>query len=256
MPQTLNRIIHEADYREMNVSRRKAWEINMALATLHATRPQEGNQEIAVGLGAGMETTTWKIAPYFDTVIPTDLYNGMGEWKLYGNSDFITHTTRYAPTGYGNVDNVFPQHQDATQLTLPSEFSDFVYGLGSIEHYLLQGQFDYSNFEACAVAMKEAYRILKHGGVMSIATEWKLNDKAGWGFNNVRLFTPETLKRYILDACDLVLLDIPDLNPDYDLNRAMTLDDAIKGDIPSHGEIALSHGGYVFTSLHLAFRKP
>lgn len=250
---SLNRIIRQSDYTELGVNRRKSWEIALALKT--ATRTDVNKRKIALGLGAGLEPTTWKLSPMFDVVIPTDLYSDMGEWAGYGSGDFLRHPSRYAPDIYKNVKNVIPMHQDMTYLNLPRESVDFIYSSGSIEHVIESGG-SITSWDSVATAAREAGRVLKRGGVMSISTEWKLNDKEGWGFDNVRLFDIKTLYEYLIEPSGLELMDELDVTPDYDLSKAMTLQDAIDGKIPEHGEIALSAHGFVFTSIHLALRKP
>jgi hypothetical protein len=95
--------------------------------------------------------------------------------------------------------HVIPVHSNALRLNLPDGRFDGVFSSGSIEHF--------GSLDNVAQAAQEIGRILKPGGVASIATEFRLEGPAdrSWFDDNVILFTPELLERYIVAPSGLRL---------------------------------------------------
>jgi len=95
--------------------------------------------------------------------------------------------------------HVIPVHSNAMQLNLPDCRFDGVFSSGSIEHF--------GSLDNVAEAAREIGRILKPGGVASIATEFRLEGPADrpWFDDNVILFTPELLEQYIVRPSGLRL---------------------------------------------------
>jgi hypothetical protein len=149
---------------------------------------------------------------------------------------------------------------DARALDFPDDTFDGVYSSGSIEHF--------GSLEYVASASFEIGRVLRPGGIATIATEFKVAgppESNGWD-PNVILFSPEKLKKYIVSASGLELVD--PLNIEIsDGTLAVQRDllsflEGTRGAISAVKKIAqypnliLYHEGYLFCSVHLALRKP
>lgn len=247
-----NRVLKQVDMDLFGLGTRKGWEITMALKTLRELEAT-GPDAILLGVGAAKEATIFHLANAEDCrfVIPTDLYLDMGVWKDWAGSDFIKHPGLFKGDIACNMHQIIPRHADMRQLPFPNESIDGIFSSGSIEHV---GQEGVADWEAIATAAREIGRVLKPGGVASLSTEWKLSGD-GWGWGHVRLFDAETLMAHIYEASGLEFVDEPDWAFDGDVADAVELAQVVRGDV-TEVRGALRHNGYVFTSVHLALRKP
>jgi hypothetical protein len=149
---------------------------------------------------------------------------------------------------------------DARALDFPDNTFDGVYSSGSIEHF--------GSLENVANAAFEIGRVLRPGGVATIATEFKVGgppELDGWD-PNVILFSPEKLRKWIIDASGLELVDPLNLEiSDGTLSVRRDLLGFLEGTrgpisaakkIAHYPNLILYHEGYLFCSVHLALRKP
>jgi len=246
-----NRVLKQADMDTFGVGTRKGWEIHMALKTLRDSEAT-GPEALLLGVGAAKEATIFHLANGMDCrfVIPTDLYLDMGVWKDWAGPDFLKHPGLFKGEIACDIHRIIPRHADMTQLPFPNESVDGIFSSGSIEHV---GQEGVADWDAIAAAASEIGRVLKPGGVASLSTEWKLSGE-GWGWSHVRLFDAGKIMAHIYDASGLEFVDEPDWSFDGDLADAVELSDVVSGAVTEVQ--ALRHNGFVFTSVHLALRKP
>lgn len=250
---TYNRVIHRFDYQLFGVTYRKAWEIKLALKTLRELGAAHPTAKI-LGAGAGMERTIYELANERDCaeVHPTDLYYSMGVWGDFDGNEFLRNPSAFAPTGVTfDSTRIKPRHADMCAFPFADNTFDGVFSSGSIEHVGTNGT---PNYEAIAQAAQELGRVVKPGGIISLSTEWKLAGD-GWGFDNVVLFDEETLMQYVVEPSGCALVDEPDFTLDCDLSDACLLSARVAGYMPPIEHI-LSAGQFLFTSVHVALRRP
>lgn len=225
--------------------RRKSWEIQMALDTLEHFGAVIPVAEI-LGVGAGREDTIFHLSNKVRRVFATDLYLDPGAWTLHHKPDLLMGKYPDIPH---NPQRIIFQHMDGRCIQHPSESFEGVFSSGSIEHF--------GAWDDIAQAAREIGRVLKPGGIASISTEFKISGD-GDGWPGVKLFTPETLQRYIIEPSGLSLVDEPTWDQplgDETLATAWSLEAIVaRNEIPPQ-EVVLSHDGYLFTSVHLALVK-
>lgn len=249
-----NRVLKNADYEAFGVQTRKAWEIHMALKTLRelgAARPGA----MLLGVGAARERTIFDLANGNDCamVFATDLYADMGGWADWAGVDFLKYPGAFKPAGLEcEHHRIIPRHADMRKLPFMDDTFDGVFSSGSIEHV---GQEGIPDYDAIRNAAEEIARVTKPGGIISLSTEWKIAGN-GWGWSHIRLFDADTIMRVIVEPSGCELIDEPDWSFDGELHDALDLDEAIRHPHLQTGSAALSSHGYVFTSVHLALRKP
>jgi SAM-dependent methyltransferase len=235
----------------------KQWEIAMAVRTLrdHGCLTRQSR---ILGVGAGTEITSFYLTKHAREVVATDIYANAGIWADVAPLSFLSDPGAFSPIGYDRQ-RLIPLHMDARVLNLPDDAFDGVYSSGSIEHF---GALEY-----VANSAFEIGRVLKPGGVASIATEFKVAgppDGDGWD-PNVILFSAAKLQRYIIEASGLDLVDEMDLSLS-DSTLAVRRDlapflKAVRGPVSAVTKIAnypnliLYHEGYLFCSVHLALKK-
>lgn len=239
---------------------RKQWEVAMAALTLREQGVLRPDAEV-LGVGAGNEPTVFWLTNHVHRVFATDLYLG-DEWAESAAPVMLTDPGRFWP-GPWDRRRLVVQHMDGRDLQYPDNSFDAVFSSSSIEHF--------GGHEDVAAAVDEIFRVLKPGGVLSLSTELKLEGK-GRGLPGILLFSPHQL-------ADLVIRRHPwqgglgSRRPsDLTVAGAVEFDDAgrdLSAHIAEHGAIffdrlrwstyphvVLRHGGYVWTSVHLALRKP
>ena len=143
----------------------KQWEIAMGIRALRefgALRPDAR----MLGIGAGTEATTFYLSRHVRQVVATDIYAGAGPWADVAPSGFLADPTAFAAGIACDPRRILPLHQDARALDLPDDEYDGVYSSGSIEHF--------GSLAAVANAAHEIGRVLRPGGIATIATEFKV----------------------------------------------------------------------------------
>jgi SAM-dependent methyltransferase len=236
----------------------KHWQCAMALRTFDEMELLQPGA-LFVGIGAGIEQTTFALASRGCVVFPTDRYLERTPW-----SDVAPPGMMLLPDNFSNFTfergHVIPVHTDARALRLPSNMFHGVFSAGSVEHF--------GSLDAIEAGAEEIGRVLKPGGVAAISTEYRLdgpNDRA-WFDDNCVLFTPELIERHIVRPSGLEIIGEPQWdtsNETFD-GRVVLLDFlngpermqtvADKRNISPN--LVLSHEGFLFCSVHLALRKP
>jgi len=175
----------------------KQWECACALRALDAAQAASPGSWVA-GVGAGIEGTIFALARRGCLVFPVDRYLHRTVWSDVAPAGMMVDPARFSQLPFPRG-HVIPVHSNALRLNLPDGRFDGVFSSGSIEHF--------GSLDNVAEAAREIGRILKPGGVASIATEFRLEGPAdrAWFDDNVILFTPELLDRYIVRPSGLSL---------------------------------------------------
>lgn len=242
---------------------RKDWEVAMAVRTLRHFGALHRDASI-LGVAAGAEDTSFFLTREAKQVFATDRYLASGDWEPTAPLSMLIQPQDVAPYEF-DADRLVVQHMDGRHLHYPDDTFDGIYSSGSIEHF--------GDLDDVAAAAYEMGRVLKPGGVLTLSTEIRLGGPPGGiGWPGLTLlFSVENLQRFIVDASGLEPVDDLDaevsdetLSVRRDLTLAITQHLAATSAGGQREEYAawefphiiLVHEGYVFTSVHLALRKP
>lgn len=175
----------------------KQWECAMALRALDGAGLAAPGRLIA-GIGAGTEATIFALARRKAIVVPVDRYLDRTVWSDVAPAGMMIDAAEYSPLPIPRG-HVIPVHSSALALNLPSDTFDGVFSSGSIEHF--------GSIENVARAAREIGRILKPGGIASIATEFRLDGPPDrrWFDDDVILFTSEMLDEHIVGPSALTM---------------------------------------------------
>lgn len=225
----------------------KAWEVTQAVRALQNFRVLDKNAEI-LGVAAGSEHTIFYLTNFVKRVFATDLYATTGIWKE-ADASMLRDPAAFAPPGMvWRPDRLIVQHMDALDLRCEDNTFDGIFSCGSIEHF--------GSLENVAQAAREMGRVLKPGGILCLSTEFRISGPDGLGIPGTILFTAEMLEEYIFNASGLELVDPLDTVITDELRaEAYPLQTAVDDGIRPRS-IALTHGGYTWTSVALCLRKP
>lgn len=262
----INKIIsdvfgHEFDQKledDAYVGDSKRWEIAMAIRTLADHDILNRSSDI-LGVGAGLETTSYYLTKRTGRVFATDIYANAGDWSYGAPLGMLLDTSKYYKSNY-EENRLLPMHMDARRMRFPDESFDGIYSSGSIEHL--------GSLEYVANCSHEMGRVLKKGGVLTVATEYKISgphDGIGWD-PFVILFSPKLLNKYIVEASGLKMIGEPNYEMSDDtaklsqpllefLNKVDRVETKIRRS-EAYPNLVLSHEGYVFGSVHLGLYKP
>lgn len=241
---------------------RKHWEVAQAARTLAHTGTLRPDAEV-LGVGAGSEPTLFWLTNHVRRVFATDLYLG-DDWAESANARMLADPGA-AWDGEWNRRRLVVQHMDALELHYEDDSFDAVFSSSSIEHF--------GTHADVARSIREAHRVLKPGGVLTVSTELRLAGP-GPGLPNILLFAPEELAACVTDAARWEPVG-PVRTEGPDPASAVEFADAaadVQAHVAEHGEIvwsklrwshhpqvALRHQDFddvrVWTSVHLALRK-
>lgn len=237
---------------------RKFWEIAMAIIAFQRYVPPT-SRGVALGVGAGTEPTTYILTNFFSQVIATDLY-GHKTWKAFAPALMLAIPERYAGAIPFNRRRLIVQHMSALDLRIESESIDFIYSSSSIEHV--------GGPDQIALAAREMGRVLKPGGILSLSTELRVNGSAAPLSGTTYLFDREHLDTLVRIPSGCWYVD----PPSYSLS-AQTLNSSVpfrnepadvnvdeqhilKKRWSQYPHIVLSHENLMWTSIHVALKKP
>ena len=169
---------------------RKGWEwTNCAYGLSHLGAIKK--EARALGVGAGREPIIFWLAENIKEVIATDLY-GNDKWTLNDGAeapgDIIQDADKYCPRPF-QKDRVRFEVADGTQLPYENLSFDFCWSLSSIEHF--------GGAEAAAEAIREMGRVTKHGGIICVASEYRIDDSSQ---RHPESFTREQIEDFIIPA--------------------------------------------------------
>jgi SAM-dependent methyltransferase len=256
---SLSDYIHRRDW-EMNTNiinmrkpgfiHRKDWEWALGIVAMRRFGKLTKNSK-AIGVGAGREEVLFYLANNINHVYATDLYDAK-DWKNFAPSDFPENPKKYAPFPY-KEDALTVLRMDGTKLEFPSENFDIAFSFSSIEH------FGGKNHSGALKSLREIERVLKHGGIAVIATEYIINNKEHPEFFNGQTIYSDLInkleKLQLVEPLDLRIttntLDtvVEFFSIDANWNN---IDEEYK---KTHPLILLRVRNILFTSVMLVFQK-
>mgnify|MGYP006285446121 FL=1 len=240
---------------------RKHWEIAMsvrALADGGAIHPKSK----LLGVGAGNEPTSFYLTNHVDQVFATDLYVDEN-WHQSANLGMFTHPERYWNRDW-NRRRLIVQHMDARELHYESNSFDGIFSSSSLEHF--------GSLKDVRQSIKEMTRVLKPGGILTLSTEFRL-EGSGNGLSGTLLFDESQIRELFFNSSHLEPMSAPEFQISSEtLQTELPYEEAVKdvlSHIQTHGEIIyhkliwssyphilLRQDQYLFTSIHIALRKP
>jgi len=146
---------------EITSRERKHWEWAIGMLALKKAGKIDTNC-IFLGIGSGTEAPVFYLTNHAKYVFCTDLYTITSKWKKIANKDMLTTPEFFAP-GQFNRKRLGVQIMSGTDLHFEDNTFDAIFSYSSIEHF--------GGKKAVLECMKEIERVLKPGGVVSIATE-------------------------------------------------------------------------------------
>jgi SAM-dependent methyltransferase len=241
---------------------RKHWEVAMAVRALEDLGVLHERAEV-LGIGAGNEPTVFWLTNRVARVFATDLYLDGGDWTYSANASMLIDPGRHWPAAW-NPRRLVVQHMNALELRYEDATFDGVFSSSSIEHF--------GTWDDVRRSMSEIYRVLKPGGVLSLSTEFRLEGPPP-GLPGILMFDEGDLHAHLIGdlpwelvgALDLSLSE-PTRNGEQPFAEAAA---DVRRHLAEHGEltfhlldwsryphIVLREGPLLFTSIHLALRKP
>lgn len=246
----LNRVCNLEEFEDPTRAHRKNWEIEQAVSLM--TGQIRRKTARVLGVGAGKESTIFQMTNYAE-VHATDMYAGAGGWAGDAPAQMLIDPGQFAPSDLDwQPEQLIVQHMDGRALRYPDDHFDAVFSSSSIEHF--------GTLDEISTAMREIARVVRPGGVVTLATEYKIDGPAGIGWKNVVLFDEAMLHDVVITPSGLELMDDLDLSvSEATLATASNLVDAIvrhrRGQPPVLPHVVVTHEGYTFTSVHLALKK-
>ncbi len=235
---------------------RKVWEVGMAVLAMerHGVLRDDA---IVLGVGAGLETTTFYLTNFVRWVFATDLYISAEKWQGEAPVTMLTNPEALSPIPF-RPRRLVVQHMDGRSLHYEDDTFDAIYSSSSIEHF--------GDWEDVTAAAREMGRVLKPGGLLTLSTEYRIAGE-GKGLPGVLMFDQEQLFSLIVKPSGLVLVDTPqfsisgktvswivssaELVKEYEQIRR-----GEEAKLPLYPHIVLEDRGYTWTSYHLALVNP
>ena len=231
----------------------KLWENAKAVHTL-SSLPPESN---ILGVGAGLEITSFMLANRNLNVFASDIYLAADQWDEPALKAFALNPELVFPNFTRK--RIFPLHVDARFLPFPDNYFDGVYSSGSLEHF--------GSEEDITQAIKEMVRVMKVGARASISTEFRISGPEGlitWD-PSVYLFTKEFLEEIFKNIPDVTVIGgFEQIDPSRvessesptDLLTFLTSEKSyLQGVKEIYPNLLMAHLGFRFCSIHLELEK-
>jgi SAM-dependent methyltransferase len=236
---------------------RKFWETCMTLLAVDTLIPTS-SRTMALGVGAGIEATSFILSNSFRWVFVTDLY-GKGSWNQDAPGSMLVRPEKYAASLPTEPRRLVVQHMDARNLRFENGTFDLVYSCSAIEHF--------GTVEDIKIASREIGRVLKPGGLMSISTELCLSGSSQWLGNSTMLLKPADIFDLIVKPSGCEMVDEPNFTPSQRTLMHETSFERAMGDLQQGGHrlditwssyphIVISTPDASWTSVQLTLRKP
>jgi len=260
---------------------RKHWEVAMTARALRDFGALREDAEI-LGVGAGTEATIFWLTRHVRRVFATDLYFTEDAWSE-NDSGAGMLVAPEKETGHDfNPRRLVVQHMNGLELRYEDESFDGIFSSGSIEHF--------GDLDDIRRSAEEMHRVLKPGGVLGLATEYRLAGDPP-GLPGTVMFDESELRSVLLEGLDWKLASPLDLSisqktldttidwwslfeggkPAADpptlrqhVRTALTPPRWRKPNAPEgsrqlphrYPHLVLRADGYLFTSVHLALIRP
>ena len=243
---------------------RKHWEVGMAVRTLEDLGVLHDQAEV-LGIGAGNEPTIFALTRRVHRVFATDLYLEGGNWSESAHTSMLSDPSRHWPSSTPwNPRRLVVQHMNALDLNYEDARFDAIFSSSSIEHF--------GTPDEVRRAVREMHRVLKPGGILSLSTEFRLAGPPP-GLPGILLFDAEDVRRIFLGDVTWEPVDSLDFSLSAaTLATAIPFEEAavdVRRHVEAHGcivfhqldwsrypHIVLREGDWLWTSIHLALRKP
>jgi SAM-dependent methyltransferase len=231
---------------------RKYWEVAMTLRAFGSFGVLRDDARV-LGVGAGREATIYWLTRHVGEVVATDLYETEDNWSESDSSaDMLTDPGRYWDHDW-NPERLTVRHMNALELDFEDESFDAIFSSSSIEHF--------GDFPDVRRSVEEMFRVLRPGGVLALATEFRLEgDRIGYP-GLLRFDEPE-LRALLLDGLWWDPASPMELQiSDETRSTAVEMSEAI-GDQESgqrgwsrYPHLVLRHEQFLGTSVHVALVK-
>ena len=229
---------------------RKQWEIAMALRTLQDFGALRADSEI-LGVGAGNEATIFWLTNHVQRVFATDLYLTPGEWAIEAPPAMLSDPQPPIPLSW-DPRKLVVQHMNALDLRYADESFDGIFSSSSIEHFGTRADVRKS--------VEEMVRVLRPGGVLTVATEYRLAGPAP-GLPGTLLFSKAQLIE-LFAGLPLTPVSPWSLRLSRNSSRVVVdfkeaTDDIVakRPRFSTYPHIVLKDGRHRWTSVHLGFKK-
>jgi SAM-dependent methyltransferase len=231
---------------------RKYWEVAMTLRTFRHLGVLREDARV-LGVGAGHEATIYWLTRNVGKVVATDLYESEDVWsETDSDADMLTSPGRFWD-GPWNSDRLIVRHMNARELEFEDESFEAIFSSSSIEHF--------GDFRQVRRSVEEMFRVLRPGGVLALATEFRL-EGPGIGFPGLLRFDEPELRALLLDglwwdpATPLDTSISPETLASPVLMRdAMADHESGRRGWSQYPHIVLRDEGYLWTSVHVALIK-
>jgi SAM-dependent methyltransferase len=171
---------------------RKPWEVAMSARALRDFGALHEDAEI-LGVGAGSEATIFWLTRHVKRVFATDLYLTEDSWSELDSGAGMLHAPEGETTLDWNPRRLVVQHMNALELRYEDETFDGIFSSGSIEHF--------GALDDIHKSVEEMYRVVRPGGVVALATEFRLAGPPP-GLPGTALFDQDELRRVLLEGLD------------------------------------------------------
>ena len=241
---------------------RKHWEVASSARALAAAGVLRGDAQV-LGVGAGNEGTVFWLTTRVGRVFATDRYLDAGVWAAFAHPSMLTDPGRHWPAPW-NPRRLVVQHMDALDLAYDDDTFDAVFSCGSIEHV--------GGHDEVRRALAEMNRVLRPGGVLSLATELRLAGPSP-GLPGTLMFDADELRELMVDPFDWEPMSPWDLRVSPATRAsAVSAEEHVAdftGHIALHGlvvpheldfavypQVALRSGDHAWPSVQRALRRP
>ncbi len=181
---------------------RKPWEVAMTARALRDFGALREDAEI-LGVGAGTENTIFWLTRHVRRVFATDLYLTEDSWSQSDSGAGMLHAPERETALDWNPRRLVVQHMDALDLRYEDDSFDGIFSSGSIEHF--------GGLDNIRKSVEEMYRVVKPGGVVALATEFRLAGPSP-GLPGTWLFDEPELRQVALDDMNWKLASPVDLS--------------------------------------------
>jgi ubiquinone/menaquinone biosynthesis C-methylase UbiE len=231
---------------------RKYWEVAMTLRAFRSLGVLREGARV-LGVGAGREATVYWLTRHVGEVVATDLYETEDNWSESDSSaDMLTDPGRYWDREW-NPERLSVRHMDAMELDFEDESFDAIFSSSSIEHF--------GDFPDVRRSVEEMFRVLRPGGVLALATEFRLEgDRIGYP-GLLRFDEPE-LRALLLDGlwwdpASPMELQISDetRGTAVEMSEAIADQESGRRGWSRYPHLVLRHEQFLWTSVHVALIK-
>lgn len=231
---------------------RKYWEVAMTLRAFRSLGVL-GEDARILGVGAGREATIYWLTRHAGEVVATDLYRTEDSWSESDSSaDMLTDPGRYWD-GEWNPERLTVRHMDAMQLEFEDDSFDAIFSSSSIEHF--------GDFPDVRRSVEEMFRVLRPGGVLALATEFRLEGDH-IGYPGLLRFDEPELRALLLDglwwdpATPMDLRISPETRAGaVEMSEAIADQESGKRGWSRYPHLVLRHEQFLWTSAHVALVK-